>query len=290
VNRASDVETFGGGKSAHVAMAAQALGIHPTWLGFLGGSSGEECAFKLRQLKLEVVPIRSHSPTRLNLELLHDQGKITEILERGGPPGRTAIEEMTHKLETGIRGQWAGALVTFSGSLPAETPPDFYASLIRIAQTAGAATFLDTSGEALAKSLAARPSLVKVNRQEAHEVLQAPLDTTAQAADGARQMIERGAQACSITLGGEGLIYIETKDGPAWFARPPRVNAVSTVGCGDATLAGFAVASIRGVEGAEAARFAASCGAANCLAPIPGSIEQKDVEAILKEVEVTKIS
>ncbi len=50
VNRATSAESFGGGKAAHVAMAAQALGWRASWIGFLGGSSGEECAAKLRGL------------------------------------------------------------------------------------------------------------------------------------------------------------------------------------------------------------------------------------------------
>ena len=289
VNRASGVETFGGGKSAHVAMAGQALGIHPIWLGFLGGTSGEECASKLRRLSLEVVAVPSDSPTRLKLELLHDGTRITEILEPGGAPGAAALDEMPRQLEAALRNHWQGALVSLSGSLPAGTPAEFYASLIRIARSADASTFLDTSGEALARGLSAQPTLVKVNRHEAHELVQRALDSPSDAARAAREMIQRGAQSAAITLGSDGLVWLEKKEGPALLAKPPRLEAISTVGCGDTTLAGFAVAFGRGLKGAEAARFAAACGAANCLAPIPGAIQQKDVDALLPQVEITTL-
>ena len=86
-----------------------------------------------------------------------------------------------------------------------------------------------------------------------------------------------GAQSAAITLGAEGLVWVESKDGPAWFAQPPRLKAISTVGCGDTTLAGFAYAAMRGLTGEEALRFATACGAANCLAEFEG--RWKKIEA-----------
>jgi fructose-1-phosphate kinase PfkB-like protein len=55
----------------------------------------------------------------------------------------------------------------------------------------------------------------------------------------------------------------------ACFARPPRLRPISTVGCGDATVAGFAVAAARGVNGEAAIKLASACGAANCSAEAP---------------------
>ena len=41
VNRAREATPEPGGKAAHVAMALQALGERPQWIGFAGGGTGE---------------------------------------------------------------------------------------------------------------------------------------------------------------------------------------------------------------------------------------------------------
>lgn len=289
MNRAVSAEVFAGGKSAHVAMAARALGTRAIWLGFLGGAAGEECALKLRGLGVEVCDIQTPSPTRFNLEIIDDTGKVTEILEPGGPPGPGALEQMARNLAEGLHGNWKNASVAISGSLPAGVPKDLYASLIRETNSQGSPVFLDTSGEALAASLAAQPDLVKINRDEARGLLKVPVELVADVVSAARQIIERGAKSVAITLGADGLIWVDAENGTAWLAKPPAIKAISTVGCGDATLAGFVIALSGGLERSETARFATACGAANCIAPTPGAIQRTDLDAILPQVAVTRL-
>ena len=50
VNRAVSARPFPGGKAAHVAMVAKALAQEVTWVGFLGGATGEECEIGLLEL------------------------------------------------------------------------------------------------------------------------------------------------------------------------------------------------------------------------------------------------
>ena len=85
-----------------------------------------------------------------------------------------------------------------------------------------------------------------------------------------------------------GAVFTE-RDGwllPAHFGNPTDEYAAvrSTVGCGDAALAGFAVAHARGLGDEEALCLAVACGAANCLAESPGLIDRLDVDRILQQV------
>ena len=56
VNRATSAVTMPGGKSAHVAMTAVALGARAVWVGFSGGSTGDENELGLKRLGIEVSP------------------------------------------------------------------------------------------------------------------------------------------------------------------------------------------------------------------------------------------
>jgi 1-phosphofructokinase len=90
VNRALSARALAGGKAAHVAMAAQALGEDVMWVGFAGGAPGDELEAGLCELGIPTTVVRTKAPTRTNLEVIEPDGTVTEILEPGG--GVTASE------------------------------------------------------------------------------------------------------------------------------------------------------------------------------------------------------
>lgn len=289
VLRAQRSEALPGGKAAHVAMAASALGAHTKWIGFLGGAIGEEVAAGLQKLGIEVVAIHSERSTRVNLELIEDSGRITEVLEPGGDPGSASRAEMLRFCTQGLSDRWKGAVVAISGSLPPDIPVDFYASLIDAAHAAGSKVFLDTSGDALRVGLEAKPDFVKPNSKEAGTLLGRPLRGAEEVLAAAHELIRRGARSAAVTMGAEGLVWLESENGPAWSARPPRLNPVSSVGCGDTTLAGFAVALLQGFITEKALRLAVACGAANCMAEFTGGISAHDVQILIPQVELHRL-
>jgi 1-phosphofructokinase family hexose kinase len=290
INRARSAQGLAGGKAAHVAIAARALEAQPVWVGFLGGAIGQECARQMESLGIHVVAIPTKSSTRVNLEIIDAAGRVTEILEPGAGPSAQECDDFWQRCAQGVRAEWQPAVLVISGSLPAGVGPDFYVSLIEAARAAGARVFVDSSGEALRACANARPDLVKVNRAEAETLVERPLAAPQEIAHAAAQIVERGVGSAAITLGHEGLIWLEHKNGPAWKVVPPRMNVISAVGSGDATLGGFAYATAQGIAGEEALRLAAACGAANCVAPAPGRIELATVRALLPQIEIQQIN
>lgn len=289
VNRATSAEPMPGGKAAHVAMAAHALRAQPLWLGFLGGATGDEFAARFRKLGIDFVRVSTSNITRMNLELLEDSGKITEVLEPGEKLTRPDLDEMLDVLRRGLRRKWRNALVVISGSLPAGVEPNFYAALIVIAKVRGSRVFLDTSGDALRAGLEAGPAFVKPNLEEAEKLLGRRLKNERAIVNAAHELIRRGAETAAISLGADGLVWVERKSGSAWFARPPRLKAVSAVGSGDATVAGFALAALKNMSTEPAIRLAVACGAANCLAKSPGRISRSDLKSLMPRIEVRRI-
>ncbi|MGB8541935.1 MAG: 1-phosphofructokinase family hexose kinase [Candidatus Acidiferrales bacterium] len=289
VNRARSSLAMPGGKAAHVAMAAQALGVEASWIGFLGGAIGEQIESELRKLAIEVSPIRTAAETRVNLEVIENSGRITEVLEPGGKISPHEQTELLRLYTQSLSEKWKGALVAISGSLPPGLSGPFCGALVDIAKKAGSAVFLDTSGDALKTGLAVRPNFVKPNRKEVEVLLGRALPDLQTVVAAAREIISRGAGSVAITLGADGLVWLESKDGPAWLAQPPKLKAISTVGCGDTTLAGFAYAALQGLKGEEALKFATACGAANCLAEFEGRISPSDVQSLIPEVIVKSL-
>jgi fructose-1-phosphate kinase PfkB-like protein len=139
---------------------------------------------------------------------------------------------------------------------------------------------LDASGEALRQGLGAGPDLVKPNRDEVAYIVGGEPCRGASAAGAALRLFAAGARRVAITLVRDGLLWQRDAQSPPLEARPPRVEAGSAVGSGDATLAGLAVAHSRGLSDDETVRLAVACGAANCLAEAPGMIVPSEVERL----------
>lgn len=289
VNRALSAQSFPGGKAAHVAMVARALGEEVVWIGFLGGAAGEECESGLSASGIPVIAVRTRAETRANLELIADDGTITEILEPGGEVTDGEVERLLSACRDIFAESNDGAQVAFSGSLPPGAPPDFYAELIRLARAYDCRAILDTSGAPLRYGLAAAPDLVKPNRDEAAWFAGHPVRDAGEASGVAGWLLEAGAQSVAVSLGAEGMIWQRTASCPPLVALPPSVAARSTVGCGDAALAGFAVAHRRGLSDEETVGLAVACGTANCLAEAPGLVSPREVERISRQVLVQSL-
>lgn len=286
VNRTHSVEAAPGGKAAHVAMVAKALGEDALWIGMLGGAPGEECERGLRALGIQVHPVRTGSPTRVNLEIIDAAGAVTEVLEPGGAVTAEECNELLRVCRELFARYQETALAVISGSLPPGAPTDFYAALIRTARAYGCRTLLDASGQPLLTALAAAPDFVKPNREEAAWATNSTVTDAASAVEAARWMIERGARSAAISLGADGLVWLSGKDAAPLFAPSLKIDVRSTVGCGDATVAGFAISIVRGLNATETLRLATACGAANCLAALPGQIEATEVERLLRFSEL----
>src|SRR5277367_1441195 len=222
VNRACNVEVAAGGKAAHVAMVLQTLGAKPVWLGFTGGASGAALVEGLRKLEIHVEAVSIAGATRMNLEIIEDEARVTEVLE---PGPRITGEELTafeQRFQDILAAAAQHAIVTLSGSLPPGVPTNYYATLIAMAHKYHGRVLLDTSGEALQSGLAACPDFVKPNQDEAERLSGRIILDASSAADVLKQFIERGAGAGAISLGADGLVSRSKVSGPALMARVPK--------------------------------------------------------------------
>jgi 1-phosphofructokinase len=286
VNRAVSARLFPGGKSAHVAMVAKALAVDVTWVGFLGGAAGEECESGLSALGIPLTVVRTRAATRANLEIIARDGTVTEILEPGGEVTDGEVERLLSACRDIFAESAEESQVALSGSLPPGAPADFYAELIRLAHVYGCYVLVDTSGAALRQALAAAPDLVKPNRTEASEISSRPVFNVDTAIEVAHEIINAGARRVAISLGADGIVW-EGADKPGTLiSHPPHVPVRSTVGCGDAALAGFAVARARGLSDEEGLCLAVACGTANCMAESPGLVDPLEVERIMGQLSV----
>src|SRR5579864_846783 len=286
VNRVRSVQSFPGGKSVHVAMVLRTLGGSPRWIGPCGGASGGELLAGLSALGIEATPCATQQPTRTNLEIMEDDGTVTEILE----PGSALSPAEWEKFGKACRDLFAEGretvFVALSGSLPASAAPNLYADLVASAGEFRCKTFLDTSGEPLRRALGEKPYFVKPNREEAAQLLGKPVSSLSHAVRALRRLLSLGAESAALSLGSEGLLYCAGTDAPVLFAPVVSLRARSTVGCGDSAMAGFVFGTASRCSPQDTIRLAAACGAANCLADSPGAARLDDIRDFQQQISV----
>ncbi|MGM0444100.1 MAG: PfkB family carbohydrate kinase, partial [Fibrobacterota bacterium] len=102
-----------------------------------------------------------------------------------------------------------------------------------------------------------------------------------------KRLIDEGISHVFITLGDDGVIAMNRSD--CFLCTPPKINAVDTVGCGDAFLAGALVALRRQDSFEDLCRRAVACGVSNALHHGPAEIRPEEISPFAEQVTVEKI-
>jgi 1-phosphofructokinase len=268
IHRARILRQELGGKGINVARALAALGIPGKVLACVGGITGQAFKTGLAAEGFDVDLIDLDGETRQTMLIFDEQsGQYTKINEIGptlGPEPVAALLTRTAQLAR------LGDFFVFSGSLPPGAPEDFYAALIQAVQQQGAHAILDSSGAALRAGVLARPYGIKVNSEEAAELLQYKLDSHEAHCHAVQRLIQDyGAEVAAITRGAQGIVLalksMSPAHGRAVAAIPPAVPIRSTVAAGDSALAGMLWGLLETGDAVEIARRAAACGTATAM-------------------------
>jgi 1-phosphofructokinase/tagatose 6-phosphate kinase len=213
-------------------------------------------------------------------------GTQTEINEYGPEVTQAEAKEFSRRLEHLM--EYATAVV-FAGSVPPNLDESFLVGLVQRARERGLYTVVDSPPSVLRAALKANPSLVSPNQHEAESVVGFDFIEDGDFPLGLSRLVEFGATDACITSP-EGLSYLSTQNG-AVSARAPRVEAVSTVGSGDAYLAGLLAGLLhRNLAPVEAVRLAAGCAAANAETLGAGLFEARRAEELAGSVQVEVFS
>jgi 1-phosphofructokinase family hexose kinase len=287
VIRLSRVERYPGGKGVHVAQTCAMLGASARVVGLIDEAHGAwfQRVLQTRGVELRGVPFDGRDGRVRTCYAIRDaHGTITELLEPGPTIDPPTIAQLERAFVDACEDSEVAVL---SGSLPDGCPSDLYARLVERIRDRVRHVIVDTSGCPLEEAIAATPTLVKPNRDEAARLLGRRILGTADALDAARAIAARGIRRIVISLGEDGAVV--SWDDRLARVEVPRQDVASAVGSGDCFVGGLAVALSRGEDADAALRLGAACGAANVRTREPGWCDRADVERIREGVRVTWI-
>jgi 1-phosphofructokinase len=281
VLRALSARVDAGGKGINVARALTANGYRAVAVLPTGGAEGDQLVGLLARSGLHFVAVPVRGAVRANVAVVEPDGTTTKLNEPGPQLDRAEVDALAAAMLTAASGgaRWA----VLCGSLPPGVPVRFYRDLVEQLHAAGVRVAVDTSGPAFRSALAARPDLVKPNREELAEAAGRPVDTLGEVASAGRLLCEAGAGTVLASLGPDGAMLV-TPDG-CWLATGPVREPRSTVGAGDALLAGFLGAMSRDPAPVPAGVHGDGFGTRrNGSAPAPSTVDSSLVEALVESV------
>ncbi len=285
-HRAPESVTLAGGKGINVARALRSLDVPVLATGLVGGRNGDAIRDRLSEAAIPFDLVEIKSPSRTSTALVDPTtGTQTEINEHGPAVSPEEAQEFQRRLVFLM--EYATALV-FAGSLPSNLDEAFLAGLVRKAREEGLYTVVDAPPAILKAALKANPSLVSPNQDEAEGAVGFDFIEREDFLRGIGRLMELGAGQACITSP-DGYSCIATEDGVV-SARAPKVEALSTIGSGDAYLAGLLAGLLhRKLSPVEAVRLAAGCAAANAEALGAGVFDPRRAEELAEEVRVESL-
>lgn len=274
-----------GGNGINVARALTELGVPANCCSIIAGESGDLLLNLLGSTLGERHKwFRVKGETRLN----------TTILQQS-PPGQYEITSVGPEIPADVLNEVCECLlemtghgtVVLSGLLPPGVPESTYRDLTERVNAQGGKAVVDAHSEVLLQALEASPWMVRLNRYVLEMTMKRRMDTTQNVAEAARMIQKRGIEYVCITLGDKGAVLVDADN--SYYCGAPRVHKQSTVGCGDALVAGLIVSAQNNETTKQMLRFGVICGSATASHPGTELFRREDLNAESIEVEVTQL-
>lgn len=288
VNRAQRAQIDVGGKGINVAscLADYVGGVAVTGLLGRENSALFEQLFDSKAILNRCIYL--DGMTRVNTKLIDPAQGMTTDINMPGPELSASQIASTIDALYAVIDELAQSVEWFvlSGSLPPAWPDDTYARLIERARGHGRKVLLDASGKALAEGLRAQPHVLKPNESELSELVGQTLQTPAEIRAAVQTMMAKNTQleCIAVSMGGDGALFFNRT--ACLHAQALPVDVISSVGAGDAMVAGLVAAQLAGLPIEACAQLATAFSAAKLTRLGPHLPEAEIVRQQMTEVRV----
>ncbi len=269
-----------GGKGVNISRALCNGQIPNTAIIVLGKENGDE--FKNAISALDCVLLEKEGRIRENLTFHCENEAETRISFSGFPVDDGILHEVLNNIVIE-----KDTIVTFTGRIPAGVSKDKAKEFLKNLNKQGVRIVLDSKSFTIEDIFEIRPWLIKPNQEEISDYLNCEIETLSQVLEKASVFTEHGITNTMVTLGEQGAALL-TED-RVYIATCPVISAVSTIGAGDSTIAGFLAGAYAGEDAMECLKTAVSYGTAACLTAGTLPPRKEDIEKIRAQIRVSKV-
>jgi 1-phosphofructokinase len=278
VNRVENERTKPGGKGVNVASVLADDGNRVAVTGFLGRDNTWPFQCLFVQKKIADHFVRIAGATRTGIKITDPVlRQTTDINFPGAAPTAAELDQLKDQINR-LEAPW----YVLSGSLPAGVDTATYRDLISLLRRRGARVLLDASGPALPLALEAIPHIIKPNLFELEELAGKSLPDEDAIIKAVVPWLRQGVELIAVSMGEKGALFIDHEN--VVRAVPPSVEVTSTVGAGDAMVAGIISAQLKGLSLADCARQATAFSIDAITHPGTGLSSRALIQALLPTI------
>ena len=273
------------GKAVDVSRVLRSYEIANTALIVAGQENSKRYFERLRDENVATRVIYMEGRIRENLSILTPDGTMTRIIRKSPKIKHHTIDELETALSEEIR---PTTLVVVAGVMPDGITDEIFCEICAFIKECGGIIALDTKSATLENIAQIKPWVIKPNYEELCTLVGRPLETTEEMKEAVKQVADAGAKHVLASFGAEGMIYT---DGLVTYkADVPELSEIkSTVGAGDAALAGFIIAHDYKYDVKKSLQFAAAFGTASCLVEGTNPPRRISVAMVNNQVSVYSI-
>jgi len=276
VNRVQGEYLNAGGKGVNVASSLADAGHKVAVTGFLGRENVTVFERLFARKRISDHFVRLEGETRVGIKITDPVLKeTTDINFPGAEPLPSDLAALRSAVDQ-IDAEW----FVIAGSLPPGVETTIYRDLTQSLKTRGRKVALDTSGETLNHAIEALPAFIKPNIHELEGLVGRALPSREAVVAAARELVARGIEMVVVSMGEQGACFIGAEG--VIFATPPTIEVRSTVGAGDAMVAGVLSAKLRGLPLADVARLSTAF-SVRAIGKLNGDVS---IDAIAQKVTV----
>lgn len=271
------------GKALNVSIGLSRLGVPVTATGFMGEENGR--LFEL-ELHKEGVPYKfvwHEGRVKEIYKFIDQKSMLTEVYEEGTEIPQEKQRELLQMIN-GFSPVTDGVVI--SGRLPLGIPSDYYQSVFR-SLPSDCPKIIDAEGAALKNALTCGVDLVKPNLDELQRTLNVSIKNKKDALSACYRLIDGGAKRVLLSLGKHGAIITDGKKN--YYCVSINVAMNSTLGAGDAMVAGAVDALLKGESDKNILRAGVATGTAAVTSPNSISFIKDKYQEILYGLTVEEI-
>lgn len=286
-NRVGRSDLDAGGKGVNVSRIVRELGGASAATGFLGGHAAVTIADVLASAGALVRFANIAGETRVNFAVEDESGRPPTTFNSPGP--RIMSDEWNELMAIcnalAVECDW----VTLGGSLPPGLGHDAFAELANLFHAAGARVALDSDGEPMRLGMLANPDFIKPNEKEAGRMLGRTVVGVSQAVDAAIELHAGGdgPELTVVSIGALGAV-LACPNG-VFYAKPPQVEPVSTVGAGDSLVGGFLQTYVETGDPVRALQVGTAAGTATSLTDGSCIAGRRAIHDLIDAVNVARV-
>ena len=285
LNRVVSAHSVAAGKGINVALTASALGVASECIGFMYREGSKLFEKRLMVGGVEYNFVWCDGSVRTNVKVFDQStGTITEINESGARVSEDDLKRMTDLVA--LHAENTDYLV-LAGSLPPGCPADYYRTLIQTVEGLGCRCVLDADGDRMRYGLEARPFMIKPNRYELELMTGEKLNSLKEIRDAAQKYLDMGVSVVAVSPGSEGALITDGDE--TLYAPKLALDVKSTVGAGDAMVAGLTCGFIGDNELEDAFRMGVACASARCATESYRVIDKTEYKRLLDQVKIERV-